>query len=107
MTSNYAPRHLETTGRRLWRAVVDRYDLEEHERVLLMEVCSQADICARLTASAAGIVSPSKTLVELRQQRLVLVKLLSALNLPMGVVDEDKARPGPFHNRSGSMRRSS
>jgi len=83
-----------TAGRRLWRAVVEDYDLAEHELVLLRQAVGVADLCELL----AGVVDREgpivagrahAALVELRQQRILLARLVVALRVLMG--DEDNA----------------
>ena len=103
--AEYAPRELQIAGRRLWRAVSDEYELAEHERILLLEACRTADLLDRLAATAAGIESPSAVLVECRQQRAVLVKLLAALGLPSGVAEAATPSAGPVRHRAVSLRR--
>ncbi len=60
-------------GRRLWASVVDAYDLDEHERAVLVECVRTVD------------------LLDARQQRIVLARLLAALRLPTD--DEAGTRP--------------
>lgn len=48
MTTARAPRGLRTSGKRLWTAVTDASDLEEHERLLLRQACRTADLCDAL-----------------------------------------------------------
>ena len=99
----YAPRGLGPAGRRLWRSVLDQYELEEHERVLLVEACRTADTCTRLEEAAADL-DTGPVLVELRQQRLTLFKLISALRLPAGLTGEAPPRGSAFRNRAPSLR---
>lgn len=93
------PRDLARSGRALWRAVVADFDLEEHERALLHEAARTRDLCDALQAQldADGLMSESSqgvrvhpAAVELRQQRIVLARLLAALNVPSG---EDETAP--------------
>ena len=37
------PRGLKTAGKKLWREVMERYELEEHEAALLREMCRTLD----------------------------------------------------------------
>lgn len=84
-------------GRQLWRAVLAKYELEEHELTLLREAVRTVD---QLDALAAVVsvqdvtvgqrVNPA--LVEQRQLRIALARLLGALRLPAG--DEDDQSPG-------------
>lgn len=99
------PKGLGSAGRRLWRAVVGDYDLEQHELLLLVEACRVADRLDRLAAeseSASLTVENYKgdqvanpLLTEARQQGIVLARLLAALRLPSG---EEESRP---QRRSG------
>ena len=76
-------------GEKLWRSVADAYELEEHESVLLTQACRTLDtintLQARLDAADVldaryrGRVHPC--LPELRAQRLVLARLLKALDV--------------------------
>ena len=97
------PTDLGRSGRALWRAVLNDFDLDEHERQLLHETCRTSDLCDRLQAvldqegpmstSSQGIrVHPAA--VELRQQRITLARLLAALNVPSGETDETEGRRG-------------
>jgi hypothetical protein len=106
IVAEYAPRTLGESGKRLWKSVVDEYELSEHERVLLLEACRTADLCDRLSATAARVDRPSRVLVELRQQRATLVKLFAALGLPSGCADNNH-RAGPVRHRAPSLRRTS
>jgi hypothetical protein len=65
------PRGLGPEGRRLWRAVVERWDLDPHEALLLRQVCRTADLCERLEAVVAAeapssSVASRHAVVELR-----------------------------------------
>ena len=77
----YSPRDLGPAGRRLWRQVVDHYELEPGARALLVEACRSADLCERLAADAERPHCPRSVLVELRQQRLALAKLIAGLGI--------------------------
>lgn len=94
-----APRDLAKSGRALWRAVVAEFDLDEHERALLHEAARTRDLCDGLQAQldTDGLMSESSqgarvhpAAVELRQQRIVLARLLAALKVPSG---EDETAP--------------
>jgi hypothetical protein len=107
------PSGLGVAGRRLYRAVVAEFELEEHEAALLLEASRTRDLIAELQGEverAGAIVDgkPHPVLVELRQQRLVLARLLAALRLPddaderpqrrqiRGVYRGRTNRPGPL-----------
>lgn len=88
-----APRGLGAAGRRLWRELLSVYVLDPHERAMLTEACHTADTCAVLQAQVAAMgpalfvvgpqgVKAAPAVVELRQQRLVLARLLASLRIP-------------------------
>lgn len=85
---------LRKAGRSLYNAVTEKYDLEEHELTLLMEACRTADICDRLASivEREGMLivgRPHAALVELRQQRILLARLIVALRVPMGEQEDE------------------
>lgn len=102
MTSVKTPRGLGGGGRRLWRAVVADYELEQHEVTLLLELCRAVDTCAALQAQvdAEGLTQKNRLgemklhpcLVELRQQRLLVGKLTALLRIPLGEAVDDEPR---------------
>jgi hypothetical protein len=108
------PEGAQAAGRRLWRAVLNDYDLEEHELVLLRQAVRAVDACESLQAlvDSEGVVvsSPQGTkahpaLVELRQQQLILARLLAALRVPLGEEgQEPKTSPGRRLQRRTGVR---
>lgn len=100
MSAPAAPRGLGLAGKRLWRSVVDDFDLTEQELALLRQAARTVDLCDRLQAvvdDEGPMVSAKDdgqrahpALVELRQQRITLARLLVALRVPIG--DDDAAR---------------
>lgn len=87
MATRKAPNGLDIGGKRLWRAVVDQFELAQHESDLLLQACRCRDRLDRLEAAAVGapLVVDGKAnplLVEARQQSIVLARLLAALRLP-------------------------
>ena len=94
-----APEGLGEAGARLWRAVADDFDLDARELDLLARACRQADDVARLeeVVAAEGVKSRGSTgqavvspfLVEARQGRAAVARLLAQLDLP----DEAKEEP--------------
>ena len=95
------PTQYGEAGERLWASVADHFDLEEHEQALLREACRTVDQLDALAAvvDADGVVVDGKAhpaLVESRQLRLALARLLASLRLP----DDDDVRP----QRRGSVR---
>lgn len=92
-----APSGLKPGGRRLWRSVADEYELAEHERVVLLEAFRTVDSCDALQAlvdddgvlnSGPQGVRAHPALVELRQQRVTLAKLVASLRIPL---DDDQS----------------
>jgi hypothetical protein len=88
MTHTYAPR---SRGAAFKDAVTARYELQEHELALLDEIARTMDdldaLAARVETAGhiiAGRVNPA--LVEARQMRIALARLVAALRLPE---DED------------------
>ena len=81
-------------------SIVGAYELEEHELAQLIEVVRTVDALAELDKAVQrdGVVVSSPqgerahpALVEARQQRLVLARLLAALRLPAGDEKDGKA----------------
>lgn len=82
------------SGRKLWRSVLEVYDLEEHETALLVEMVRTVDLLDALAAVVAteGVMVPGPALtqrvhpaiVEARQLRLALARLSASLRLPAG-----------------------
>ena len=92
-----APVGTGLAGRKLWKDVLDDYVLEQHELLLLREAVRTADVLDVLEglvrAEGAVIDSPQgqkahPAVVEARQQRITLARLLAALRLPAGEEDE-------------------
>lgn len=90
------------SGRKLWQATLKSWTLDEHEMALLREAVRTVDTLDRLAAIVAeeGEVIEAKTgrkvhpaLVEARQLKIALARLLAALRLPDGVEgDESQGR---------------
>ncbi|SFO52706.1 hypothetical protein SAMN05216207_107811 [Pseudonocardia ammonioxydans] len=82
----------------MWDAVLGDFELEEHELALLREAVRCVDTLDQLDAivrADSGPIDPSGRVhpgvVEARQLRVTLARVLAALRLPSG--DEDEARP--------------
>ncbi|MGD9525635.1 hypothetical protein [Pseudonocardia sp.] len=99
-----APSGARAPGRRLWLSVVKWFDLDEHERALLVEAVRTVDALAELDATVRreGVLHESPqgqrahpALVEARAQRILLARLLAALRLPVGEDGDwqESARP--------------
>ncbi len=89
-------------GARFWRRVVDGFDLEAGERVVLEQAVAVLDNCDELQAvvRAEGLLDEDRAVHpaarELRLQRVLLLKLLADLRFPDPGEDERPQR------RSGS-----
>ncbi len=96
MTLPAAPRGAGAAGRRLWRAVLGEFELAEHELTLLRQAVRVADLCEHLQqrVDEEGPVLGDRAhpaLVELRQQRILLARLIVALRVPLGEEEEAKS----------------
>ncbi len=107
------PKAAKAEGRRLWRAVLADYELEEHELALLRQAVAAADHCTALRdiveQDGPIVASPQgdkahPALVELRQQQVTLARLLAALRVPLGEEGSGaKTSPSPrLQRRSGA-----
>lgn len=82
------PKFTRLAGEALWQAVLDRYELEQHELVLLREIVRCVDDLDRLAniASRQGAITTAggihPAVAEARQMRMVLATLVGALRLP-------------------------
>ncbi len=90
------PRDLGPDGLRLWQAITAEYDLEEHELLLLVQAARVADVCADLhgITSQDGLLVDGRihpAAVELRQQRILLARMIVALRVPLG--EDGEAAP--------------
>jgi hypothetical protein len=94
-----APSGLGRAGRALWSDVVADFELSSHEEALLLQAARTADAIDRLEAvvAAEGDVldvppTPKRVhpaLVEARQQRIALARLVACLAIP---ADDEKPR---------------
>ena len=99
MTIPRAPEGARTAGKRLWRAVLSDFELAEHEMALLRQAVRVADLCDDLqrVMEVEGPMlrldgQPPRThpaVIELRQQRIVLARLVVALRVPLGDQEQD------------------
>ena len=95
MSTNTAPRvpsGMGARGRRFWRSIVSEFGLSDAEQEILAEACRTLDDLDRLSAMVAEhgvsvlgsqgqpVINPALT--EARGQRIVLHRLVSALQLP-------------------------
>jgi hypothetical protein len=106
VTAPPPPRGAGASGARLWRQVLGKYGLEAHELVVLREAVRTADLVDKLSAliDRAGLIGDdgkmAPAVVEIRQQRIVLARLLSSLRIPA-----EAPEPGFAERRSRNQRR--
>ena len=115
-TTPSTPESLSTSGRRLWRSVVDVFELDVHEELILLQAARCADRLDRLEVEAAnstvtvhnykGDLVAHPALTEARQQSIVLARLLAALRMPAGEDDARPQRRGGARGAYGSISRS-
>lgn len=94
------PEGTKAPGEALWTSVLEDWDLEEHELALLREAVRTVDMLDDLAVlvAAQGPIVDGKSgpkahpaLVEARQLRIALARLLAALRLPDGAEGEESA----------------
>ncbi len=87
------PKGAKAGGVRLWRDVLGKYDLEEHELALLREAVRTVDLLDALAAitEREGVMvegphgsKPHPAVTEARQSKIALARLTAALRLPAG-----------------------
>jgi hypothetical protein len=85
----------------LWRAVAGEFDLDEHERALLVALVRQVDrldelealIAAEgLTVTGHGTTKMHPAVIESRQTAIAVARISAALRLPSGEEDETGQR---------------
>lgn len=98
-------------GKRLWTSVAGQFALDEHETALLTEACRTVDaldaLDGRVRREGVIVSGPQGDrahpgLVEARQQRIVLARLLAALRVPQGAEGDEQASARP--QRRGGAR---
>lgn len=96
------PPGLKSGGRKLWRSVTDDYELGEHELSILVEAARTVDALDALESivRSEGVtnISPQgvrahPALVEARQQRVTLAKLVASLRIPLDDHEEAGRMP--------------
>lgn len=97
------PAGAKSSGKRLWTSVLEVYDLEAHEELLLVQAVRLADLLDSLhaTTEAEGAVILGQeggakvhpAVPEARQCQLALARVLAALRLPAGVEGDAARRP--------------
>ena len=100
------PKGCQAAGRTLWRDITGTYELDIHELALLKEATRTVDQLDELAAAVAadgtmidGRIHPA--LVESRQLRIVLARLLAALRLPAGDQDDHQEQQRRPQRRGG------
>lgn len=94
------PAGLGAAGRALWHSISGTYEVDPHEGEVLVQACRTADRVAALDAvvdaegpmvddAKRGLSIAHPALVESRQQRVLLGRLLAQLRLP----DSEDQRP--------------
>jgi hypothetical protein len=100
MDSPAAPEGAGPAGARLWSAVLAEFELAEHELTLLRQAVRVADLCDQLQTimekdgpmlTVDGQPSTHPAVVELRQQRIMLARLIVALRVPVGDQEDEQA----------------
>ena len=94
------------SGRALWGDVLGRYELEEHELALLREAVrtvDQLDLLAEVVLAEGPMLDGKAhpALVESRQLRLVMARLVAALRLPSGDEDDQELQRRRPQRRGG------
>jgi hypothetical protein len=107
-----APAGTGVNGGKLWRDVLGKYELEQHEMGLLREMVRTTDLLDKLAAiirreglmvsGAHGGTKPHPALTESRQQKIALARLTAALRLPAG--DENDPAAGRRPQRRVGVR---
>lgn len=98
------PRGMRAAGRRVWRAVVGEYQLEQHEVALLRELVRCVDLLDELAEvvrrdglmveGPGGLPRLHPAAVEARQARIALARLSASLRLPAGDEGAGDAKGG-------------
>lgn len=91
MSEVRAPRGLNDAGERLWKAVTNEFDLQEHELSMLEQAARVRDRIADLQQLVEddGLMLESSQgmrlhpgIAETRQQQIALARLLAQLDVP-------------------------
>jgi hypothetical protein len=87
----------------LWKWAAEEFELDPHERLVLLQACRCVDRLDLLETEAAanpvtvvnqrGDKVAHPALVESRQQSIVLTRLLASLRLPAGEQEPDARKP--------------
>ena len=91
------PKGAGPSGRRLWRDVLERFELDEHEVALLTAMVRQVDRLDALEAIVAaqglmvtghGTVKIHPAALEARASAIAVARISAALRLPSGSEDD-------------------
>lgn len=100
---------MKAAGRALWTDVLERYELEQHESRLLLEMARTADQLDLLQAivDKEGVLDPATgrahpALVEGRQLKIAFARLSAALRLPAGDEGDQQATARRPQRRVGA-----
>jgi hypothetical protein len=111
MTIPRPPQGAGPSGRRVWRAVVGEFELEEHERALVTALVRQVDrldeleklIAAEgLTVTGHGTVKMHPAVIEARQSAIAVARISAALRLPAGEQEEGQGAASGTQRRGGA-----
>jgi len=100
MTIPKPPQGAGPSGRRIWRAILGEFDLDEHERALVCALVRQVDrldalealIDAEgLTVTGHGTTKMHPAVVEARQSAIAVARISAALRLPSGEQEDGQA----------------
>jgi hypothetical protein len=112
MTIPRPPQGAGPSGRRIWRAVLGEFELDEHERALVTALVRQVDRLDALEAliaeeglmvSGHGTVKMHPAVIEARQSAIAVARISAALRLPAGEQDEGQGAAGGTQRRSGVL----
>lgn len=106
-----APQGAGPSGRRIWRAVLGEFELDEHERALVTALVRQVDRLDALEAliseeglmvSGHGTVKMHPAVIEARQSAIAVARISAALRLPSGEQDEGQGAAAGGQRRGGA-----
>jgi hypothetical protein len=96
------PKATKTAGRRLWKSIMDDYDLSGAELEILRQAVRVADVLDDLAAivAAEGVIENGTgrahpAVVEQRQESIALARLLASLRLPDSAESARTQHRGP------------
>lgn len=100
MSERRMPAGLGSSGKKLWHSIVDHFEIEEHEALLLTEAARVSDRLDQLAVAqrdapltvtnSKGDTVASPYLVESRMQAIVLSRLIASLRLPTGEGEQER-----------------